>query len=182
LPTPQGISQAPTSFIGFWCQGIHQVPLKTCHQHTNTNHTQQPPPPQRTAEEAQLWLVESHREHQHTNKKMLRVHYAVLKKQPPDPEPPPKGADQAGDQKPHPTPTTTPPPHQPAFPQLARQEHTMVGGSDPSKPNSAPPTPTKDLTAQRGVEMSMFPHSSSNTHTPNTTSEDQKARCSLERR
>jgi hypothetical protein len=30
LPTPRGFSQAPTSFIGFWCQGIHRVPLVTC--------------------------------------------------------------------------------------------------------------------------------------------------------
>ena len=29
LPTPQGFSQAPTSFIGFWCQDIHRVPLLT---------------------------------------------------------------------------------------------------------------------------------------------------------
>ncbi len=29
LPTPRGLSQPPTSFIGSWCQGIHRVPLKT---------------------------------------------------------------------------------------------------------------------------------------------------------
>jgi hypothetical protein len=29
LPTPRGLSQAPTSFIGSWCQGIHRMPLKT---------------------------------------------------------------------------------------------------------------------------------------------------------
>jgi hypothetical protein len=29
LPAPRGLSQAPTSFIGSWCQGIHRVPLKT---------------------------------------------------------------------------------------------------------------------------------------------------------
>ncbi len=39
LPTPQGISQAPTSFIGSRCQGIHHAPLPTCH--TNHQHTQQ---------------------------------------------------------------------------------------------------------------------------------------------
>src|SRR2546421_12824499 len=32
LPAPRGLSQAPTSFIGSWCQGIHRVPLKTCHR------------------------------------------------------------------------------------------------------------------------------------------------------
>ncbi len=31
LPTPRGLSQAPTTFIGSWCQGIHHVPLVACH-------------------------------------------------------------------------------------------------------------------------------------------------------
>jgi hypothetical protein len=39
LPTPQGLSQAPTSFIGSRCQGIHHVPFKACH--TNTQQKQQ---------------------------------------------------------------------------------------------------------------------------------------------
>jgi hypothetical protein len=34
LPAPRGLSQAPASFIGSWCQGIHRVPLKTWHTHT----------------------------------------------------------------------------------------------------------------------------------------------------
>jgi hypothetical protein len=29
LPTPRGLSQAPTSFFGSWYQGIHRVPLLT---------------------------------------------------------------------------------------------------------------------------------------------------------
>jgi hypothetical protein len=29
LPAPRGLSQAPTSFIGSWCQGIHRMPLQT---------------------------------------------------------------------------------------------------------------------------------------------------------
>jgi hypothetical protein len=29
LPAPRGLSQAPTSFIGSWCQGIHRAPLIT---------------------------------------------------------------------------------------------------------------------------------------------------------
>jgi hypothetical protein len=39
LPTPQGISQAGTSFIGSRCQGIHHVPLPTCQ--TNPQHNKQ---------------------------------------------------------------------------------------------------------------------------------------------
>ena len=30
MPTPRGLSQAPTSFIGSWCQGIHHVLLVAC--------------------------------------------------------------------------------------------------------------------------------------------------------
>ena len=40
LPTPQGLSQAPTSFIGSRCQGIHHVPFTACHHqhHTTPGH------------------------------------------------------------------------------------------------------------------------------------------------
>jgi hypothetical protein len=30
LPTSRGLSQAPTSFIGSWCQGIHHAHLVAC--------------------------------------------------------------------------------------------------------------------------------------------------------
>ena len=33
LPTTRGLSQAPTSFIGSWCQGIHRAPLLTWRLH-----------------------------------------------------------------------------------------------------------------------------------------------------
>jgi hypothetical protein len=39
LPTPQGLSQAPTSFIGSRCQGIHHVPFTACHTHHQPNPT-----------------------------------------------------------------------------------------------------------------------------------------------
>jgi hypothetical protein len=35
LPAPRGLSQAPTSFIGSWCQDIHRMPLKTYDTHHN---------------------------------------------------------------------------------------------------------------------------------------------------
>ena len=37
LPTPQGLSQAPTSFIGSRCQGIHHVPFIACLPTHQTN-------------------------------------------------------------------------------------------------------------------------------------------------
>ena len=60
LPTPQGLSQAPTSFIGSRCQGIHHVPFIACLP-THIKQTQQ-------------------------NYKDARVHYPDLKQQP---HPPP---------------------------------------------------------------------------------------------
>ena len=39
LPTPQGLSQAPTSFIGSRCQGIHHVPFIACLNNVRTTHT-----------------------------------------------------------------------------------------------------------------------------------------------
>jgi hypothetical protein len=38
LPAPRGISQAPASFIGSWCQGIHRVPSKTWQHTTHALH------------------------------------------------------------------------------------------------------------------------------------------------
>jgi hypothetical protein len=35
LPTPRGLSQAPTSFIGSWCLDIHRLPLVACHTTKN---------------------------------------------------------------------------------------------------------------------------------------------------
>jgi hypothetical protein len=43
LPAPRGISQAPASFLGSWCQGIHRAPLKTWHTTTNTTYAEEPP-------------------------------------------------------------------------------------------------------------------------------------------
>ena len=42
LPTPRGLSQAPTSFIGSWCQGIHHVPLVACLNNVKTTQLQRP--------------------------------------------------------------------------------------------------------------------------------------------
>jgi hypothetical protein len=36
LPAPRGLSQAPTSFIGSWCQDIHRMLLETWLNYTQT--------------------------------------------------------------------------------------------------------------------------------------------------
>ena len=47
-PTPRGISQAATSFISSWCQGIHRMPHKTTQQKTRPTS----PPPQQQQQQA----------------------------------------------------------------------------------------------------------------------------------
>jgi hypothetical protein len=86
LPTPQGLSQAPTSFIGSRCQGIHHVPFIACLP-THIKQTQQ-------------------------NYKDARVHYPDLKQQPHPPthRPPTLGStactSMAGTKNTHPHPAT----------------------------------------------------------------------------
>jgi hypothetical protein len=62
LPAPRGLSQAPTSFIGSWCQDIHRMLLKTW-----LNYTQKPDQVNDLDEHSIGVLVDA------------RVHYAVLK-------------------------------------------------------------------------------------------------------
>ena len=71
LPAPRGISQAPASFLGSWCQGIHRAPLKTWH---TTTYIRRGTPPPKTGE---LQVLDA------------RVHCAVLKKQTATPAIPP---------------------------------------------------------------------------------------------
>jgi hypothetical protein len=80
LPAPRGLSQAPTSFIGSWCQGIHRMPLQTCHTtnqldtthptHTPTSHTMQT-----THDATRSTCRRGHA----TETTDARVHYTVLK-------------------------------------------------------------------------------------------------------
>src|SRR3954447_22352828 len=41
LPTPRGLTQAPTSFIGSWYQDIHRLPLVACHNNKKNKITLQ---------------------------------------------------------------------------------------------------------------------------------------------
>ena len=142
LPAPRGLSQAPTSFIGSWCQGIHRMPLQTCHT------TQQTRPTPTTPRKAQRMPTAEHKD--------ARVHYAVLK--------------QRTDT--NPTPTTHPTQHPQAPRQSSLTEgrphkttHTppqQDGEPVPSGPNSVPrpTTPTQN--------HAFLPDESSCTHTTPT--------------
>ena len=83
LPTPRGLSQAPTSFIGSWCQGIHHVHLVACHyykdarvhcvvlkQQTGPHHN---PPPTASANPLDRWFEGSNGPKRQTNQTPLRA-------------------------------------------------------------------------------------------------------------
>ena len=92
LPTPQGLSQAPTSFIGSRCQGIHHVPFIACLP-THIKQTQQTTLPNKQEDPSDA-----------------RVHYPDLKQQPHPPTQPPNpgAASMAGTKNTHPHTPTTP--------------------------------------------------------------------------
>ncbi len=141
LPTPRGFSQAPTSFIGFWCQGIHRVPLLTCHNKQT---------------------------HSSRQNKDARVHYAVLKKQTDTTPHPPQTTRQATPTTTTTHITRPAKPRQPSGEGTARQpkkpNHTnnphnrrIIGVPDPSGPNNVPqrhPRPTPRSTPTTKVASS----------------------------
>lgn len=77
LPTPQGLSQAPTSFIGSRCQGIHHVPFIACRlptQHNKQTPHTPPAPHHPTGDRTTGDMCGSYKD--------ARVHYPDLNQQP----------------------------------------------------------------------------------------------------
>ena len=136
LPTPQGLSQAPTSFIGSRCQGIHHVPFIACHNTHTTNGTQSKPHHQ--CERTKHHTTPAHPHPTPTGRtedprrvrgttncyKDARVHYGNLKQHTPTPPTTPHPTDQPEAQAPN---------NQPPLP--ARRAHLIL-----QNPNSVPPT------------------------------------------
>ena len=63
LPTPRGLSQAPTSFIGSWCQGIHHVPLVACLNNVKTTQLQRPTTTPQSDAMAIMLIAQTHTTH-----------------------------------------------------------------------------------------------------------------------
>ncbi len=125
LPTPQGLSQAPTSFIGSWCQGIHHVPFIACLNNVKTTQLQKtstPTPPHTHQPKQQASHMKSRAGDTHTYSRHqpikpvttdARVHYPDLKQQPHQPPTPTnrRTQDKGGpitpkNHTPHPSPRT----------------------------------------------------------------------------
>src|SRR4029453_3599214 len=109
LPTPQGLSQAPPSFIGSRCQGIHHVPFIAC----LTNTTQQ-----QLLQRCSRPLCRSQTTNPPTTKTPHHTKPGQGRPENTSPPPPRRGPDPSGPNSvpTHPDPTPTPQvphPHQP---------------------------------------------------------------------
>ncbi len=163
LSTPPGLSQIPTSFIGSRCQGIHRTPLKASHH---------PPTPHRRRARAGMHQHNSRNTALHRGQKPkkkiahnegpttpsaanppdARVHYTVLKQQPPQAPHPPNGrprhpGEQIRDRLPQ-----DPTARQPHPPQEgARGRAPAPSRRTPFQHPAPPPTPKKEAAERRGV-------------------------------
>ncbi len=142
LPTPQGLSQAPTSFIGSRCQGIHHVPFTACHHQHHTTPTHPTPHTQRAQRN------QAHRCVGLDGSTLQRCSRPLSRSQTTTPHPPPHPhgrSQEAGNTEtpPHPQPT----PGQPTLAPRAR-------GSDASEPQQcAPTTPRKHCTQKARTHL-----------------------------
>ena len=160
-PTPRGISQAATSFISSWCQGIHRMPHKTTQQKTRP-HAQ--PPTKKAGPGPRATRPPPPREHgtqQNTRgraqtTKMLATTIQITNNPPPAPHrPATRNSTAQGPQ---------PPTHAP--PTTKERARTGVG----SEPDSAPARPQHIKPhAQPHNEDAPHQHNTSGTHAPPST-------------
>ena len=181
-PTPRGISQAATSFISSWCQGIHRMPHKTTQQKTRPT---SPPPPQQQQQRARRATRPPHptRERRTNNKKrrgraqttkMLATTIQITNNPPQPPQPQHTTRTRRKGRTQH-----TPPKQEAAAPQRGAATPTKGGGgSTPQggatgvgrEPDSAPVRPQQQSPhAQPHNEDAPHQHTASGTHAPPST-------------
>ena len=167
LPTPQGLSQATTSFIGSRCQGIHHVPFIACH--TKTKHNKQLQRCSRPLYKSQTTNPDTPHPHaSHERSRQAQAPRHQTPKAPPSNSSPP-------------TPTRDQPPH------VTRWSNM---GLIPQNPNSVPnphPSPTHSERQAGSVDIPLVsnpgqhPHGCCETgdnHHPHTTSAQERC-CSI---
>ena len=181
-PTPRGISQAATSFISSWCQGIHRMPHKTTH---NKKHAHTPRPQQRRGT-GPAGHTPPHTPHAHAqdetrrgtraDNKDARNHYTNHKQPTTTTTTPQRRKDPGGRAEPNTPPTKTgggPPP-----PKEGATTPTEAGGGTPQggatgvgrEPDSAPVRPQQQSPhAQPHNEDAPHQHTASRTHAPPST-------------
>ena len=178
-PTPRGISQAATSFISSWCQGIHRMPHKTTHNkiHAHDHHHKTAAPrATRPPHAPRTRAGRNKKGGRAQTTKMLATTIQITNNPPQPPQPPPQGEDPA--EGPNPT-----HPHTEAgsssTPQRGAATPTKGGGPPPPRggatgvgrePDSAPVRPQQQSPhAQPHNEDAPHQHTASRTHAPPST-------------
>ena len=181
-PTPRGISQAATSFISSWCQGIHRMPHKTTQQKTRPT---SPPPQQQqqqqaTGPHAPHTRTTEHEKQQRGARRQQRCSQPLYKSQTTHHNhhnPPHKGRTRRKGRTQH---TPTPKQEAAAPPTGGAATPQGGGGSTPRKrggatgvgrePDSAPVRPQQQSPhAQPHNEDAPHQHTASRTHAPPST-------------
>ena len=177
-PTPRGISQAATSFISSWCQGIHRMPHKTTHNKntpTTTTTKRRPRGPRaphtphgerRTKQEGGT----------RADNKDARNHYTNHKQPTTTTTPPPtkEGSRRKGrtQHTPHQNRRRAAPQGGGHNPHQGRRRHPPTGGATGvgREPDSAPVCPQQQSPhAQPHNEDAPHQHTASGTHAPPST-------------
>ena len=178
-PTPRGISQAATSFISSWCQGIHRMPHKTTHnkKHAHTPRPNQGRNPRATRPPTRP--THTRRTKQEGGRaqttKMLATTIQITNNPPQPPQPHNEGRIPAEG----PNPTHPPPKQEAGRPQGGGHNPHRSRGRPPPKggatgvgrePDSAPVRPQQQSPhAQPHNEDAPHQHTASGTHAPPST-------------
>ena len=181
-PTPRGISQAATSFISSWCQGIHRMPHKTthnkkhAHDHHHNGRARGPHAPHTPHAHAQ----DKHKKGGRAQTtKMLATTIQITNNPPQPPQPPTKEGSRRKGRTQH-TPHQQERGPQPPPPREGAATPQGGGGSTPRKrggatgvgrePDSAPVCPQQQSPhAQPHNEDAPHQHTASRTHAPPST-------------
>ena len=150
-PTPRGISQAATSFISSWCQGIHRMPHKTTHNKKHAHdhhHNGRPRGPHAPPHAPRTRARQNKKGGRAQTTKMLATTIQITNNPPQPPQPPQQGEDPA--EGPNPT-----------------HPHTEAGGGPP--PNRGPRVLDVNPTARPSAHSSKAPMPNPTTRTRPTS-------------
>ena len=180
-PTPRGISQAATSFISSWCQGIHRMPHKTTHNKKHAHdhhHNGRPRGPHAPPHAPRTRAGRNKKGGRAQTTKMLATTIQITNNPPQPPQPPPnKGRTRRKGRTQH---TPTPKQEEAAAPPTGgrnpppREEAAAPpnGGATGvgREPDSAPARPQQQSPhAQPHNEDAPHQHTASRTHAPPST-------------
>ena len=178
-PTPRGISQAATSFISSWCQGIHRMPHKTTHNKKHAHdhhHNGRPRGPHAPPRPTHTRKTNTRRGDARRQQRCSQPLYKSQTTHHNHHNPPHKGRTRRKGRTQHtPTPkqeAAAPPTGGAATPQQGRRRAAPQGGATGvgREPDSAPVRPQQQSPhAQPHNEDAPHQHTASRTHAPPST-------------